>query len=67
MTNIGEKSRFLSVYANLSLDLRKEIILIIEEGEEEKPITWNVAFNEISNETKLGKKILKKIIELELI
>jgi len=57
------KDRFLKVYANLSLDLRKEIILIIED----KPITWNVAYDEIEAETELGIKILEKIIEMELI
>ena len=67
MVRFEGKNRFLSVYSNLSLDLRKEIILIIEEDKEEKPITWNVAYNEIFNETKLGEKILKKIIALELI
>ncbi len=58
-----EKSRFLKVYANLSIDLRREIITLIED----KPITWNVAYEEIEKETKLGKEILKKILELELI
>lgn len=58
-----EKSRFLKVYANLSFDLRREIIALVQG----KPITWNVAYEEIENETKLGKEILQKIVELELI
>ena len=58
-----EKDRFLRVFSNLSIDLRKEIILVIDD----QPITWNVAYEEIKNETKLGKRILKKLIELELI
>ena len=57
------KDQFLKVYSNLSLDLRREII-VLAEG---KPITWNVAYEEIEEETKLGEKILKKILELELI
>ncbi len=57
------KARFLKVYANLSLDLRKEIVALVDG----KPITWNVAYEEIENETKLGKEILQKLIELELI
>jgi hypothetical protein len=58
-----EKDRFLKVFSNLSIDLRKEIILVIDN----QPITWNVAYQEIMNETELGDKILKKLIELELI
>ena len=58
-----EKDKFLKVFSNLSIDLRKEIILVIND----QPITWNVAYQEIMNETKLGEKILKKLIELELI
>ena len=57
------KDRFLNVYSNLSIDIRKEIIVIVDD----KPITWNVAYEEIKNKTELGKKILDKLIELELI
>ncbi len=65
INTLGMKGRedFFKVYSNLSLDLRKEIILVIDK----KPITWNVAFEEIHAETKLGDKILEKLIELELI
>ena len=58
-----EKYKFLKVFSNLPLDMRREIILVIDE----QPITWNVAYDEIKNETKLGKKILEKLIKLELI
>ncbi len=57
------KDKFIKIYSNLPIDLRREIILIIDD----KPITWDVAFEEIEKETKMGKIILKKIIELELI
>lgn len=57
------KDRFLKVFSNLSMDLRKEIIAVVDE----QPITWNVAYQEINKETDLGKKILQKLIELELI
>lgn len=60
---MGKKEEFFKIYANLSLDLRKEIILVIDK----KPITWNVAFQEIDQGTKLGDTILKKLAELELI
>jgi len=58
-----EKDRFLRVFSNLPIDMRKEIILVIDE----QPITWNVAFQEIGNETALGKRIIEKLLELELI
>lgn len=60
---MNEKDRFLKVFSNLSIDLRREIILVIDD----QPITWNVAYEEIDKETELGKRILKKLIELELI
>lgn len=61
------KATFFKVYSNLPLDLRKEIILTIKDEAGYKPITWNVAFNEIQNDTKIGKEILKKIVDFGLI
>ena len=57
------KDKFIKVYSNLSIDVRSEIILVIDD----KPITWNVAYQEIINDTGLGKKILSHLIKLELI
>lgn len=58
------KDRFLKVYANLPLNLRNEVVLVvIETG----PVTWNVAYVEINNETKLGELIIEKLIELKII
>jgi hypothetical protein len=57
------KDDFLRVYANLPIDVRKEIILVVDN----QPITWNVAFEEINNDTKTGSVILKKLIEMEFI
>lgn len=59
--NLREK--FLRAYANLPLNARKEIILVLEEG----PITWAVAYFEVKNKTEKGEKILKKLDELNLI
>ncbi len=58
------KDSFLKVYANLPINLRNEVILVLPD---KGPITWNVAFLEISNETELGKMILKKLMELKII
>ena len=60
---MGETDRFFKVYSNLPLNIRKEVILLIEG----KPITWNVAYNEINNNTNLGNIILQKLIDLGVI
>lgn len=57
------KERFLKIYSNMPLNLRDDIVLVFEG----KPITWNVAYLEIKNNTNLGQKILKELKELDLI
>ncbi|VVB61404.1 Uncharacterised protein [uncultured archaeon] len=57
------RERFLKIYANIPLNLRKEIILVLDN----EPITWNVAYVEVFNKTDKSKKILKKLEELNLI
>jgi hypothetical protein len=59
-----DKSRFLKVYANLPINLRDDIILVLDGY---GPITWNVAFIEINNNTKLGEIILEKLISLKIV
>ena len=58
------KDSFLKVYSNLPINLRNEVILVLSD---KGPITWNVAFLEINNETELGKIILNKLMELKII
>ena len=57
------RERFLKIYANLPLTLRKEIILVLDK----EPITWNVAYIEIFNKTSKAIQILKKLEELKII
>ena len=57
------KAKFLKVYANLPEPERYQVIVIIEG----KTYSWNVAYNEITNDTELGKKILRKMEALEVI
>ena len=57
------KERFFKVYANIPINLRKEVILVIDE----KPISWDVAYLEIKGNTVIGQKILKKLSELKII
>ena len=60
------KDIFFRHYANLPLPVRKEVVLDlgIEKG---GPITWEIAYREISGETKLGVEILQKLIDLKFI
>lgn len=55
--------RFMKVYSNLPLKVRDEIILVIDD----KPITWNVAYNEIKHNTKIGEMIINKLVEMGVI
>jgi len=61
---MANKERFLRIYANLPVNLRNEIILVLPNV---GSITWNVAYLEISNDTKLGKEILEKLSNLKII
>lgn len=67
MLNINLKymsrDAFFKTYSNLLDDVRKEIIVIIDN----KTYSWDVAFIEIEKDTELGKRILKKLEEMELI
>ena len=60
---MANKERFFKVYANLPLNLREEVILVIKK----EPISWRVAYLEINNDTKLGKEILEKLKALKFI
>jgi len=65
-----KKARFLQVYQNLPLNERRNTIIIIEDRKqkpEKKPISWDIAYVEIDQETEIGEKILNKLIKLELI
>lgn len=57
------QSQFMKVFADLPIPLRREIIAVIEG----QPITWNVAYTEINNKTKLGDKILDQLKRLKII
>ncbi len=54
---------FLKIYADIPLSLRKEIILILDK----EPLTWNVAYVEVVNNTVKSKQILKKLREMKII
>lgn len=57
------QSQFMKVFADLPIPLRREIIAVVDG----QPITWNVAYTEISSKTKLGDKILDQLKRLKII
>lgn len=61
---MSDKERFFKIYANLPVNLRNEIIAVLPDV---GPLTWNVAYLEISSETKLGKEIVEKLKALQII
>lgn len=61
---MDRKQKFLKVYSNLPLGLRREIILVLEG---KGPITWEVAYIEVENDTLLAKTILEKLERLGII
>lgn len=67
-----DKMRFMKVYQNLPLNERKNTILVLEETKDKDkikkdPISWDIAYIEIDQETKVGETILNKLIKLNLI
>jgi hypothetical protein len=59
------KDKFFKFYANLPIAIRREVVLDL--GGESGPITWEVAYREIKEDSNLGKKILEKLFELGFI
>ena len=57
------KAQFTKSYDNLLADERSLVIVIIED----RPYSWNRAFDEIKAETELGKKILLRLKELGIL
>lgn len=60
---MDRKIQFLKIYANLPLNQRSEIIVVID-GEE---LTWNSAKIEVVNETDKGREILDKLVILGIL
>lgn len=58
-----DASKFFHIYSNLPFKVREETIAVID-GE---PISWNVAHQEISNNTEKGREIFKKLVELKIV
>lgn len=57
------KDRFYRIYNNLPLNLREEVVLVLND----EPITWRVARLEIDRDTMLSKVILEKLAALQIV
>jgi len=60
----GNKEKFIKIYSNVPIGVRQEIVLVLDGN---KPITWDVAYNEVSSDTPLSDIILDKLKKLEII
>lgn len=60
---MNSKDKFYKVFANLPLNLREEVVAVIDN----EPVSWRVAKLEIDNDTALGKRILEKLEALKII
>jgi len=56
-------SRFLKVYSNLPTVIKDQIVVVIDDS----PMTWNAVYLELQQESELGKRILEKLIKMEVI
>jgi hypothetical protein len=56
--------KFFRVYANLPVGVRDQVVIVMPEV---GPMSWNAAYVEVSNSTKLGDSIVEKLIELKII
>ena len=57
--NNEKRAKFLRIYANIPEDLRNDIIALVDD----KTYTWNTAYLEIKDDTSLGEKLLKTLME----
>lgn len=58
-----KKTKFYQSYANLPLELRSEICIVIDN----EPITWNIAKLEIDGNTTKGMQIIQKLFDLSIL
>ncbi len=67
------KEKFLKTYANIPLNLRDEIILVLEKEikttntKMNDSITWRVAYLEVYQDTAMGEIILNELKGLDII
>ena len=57
------QEEFFKIYSSLPMEERDKVVVVIER----EPVSWNLAYQEIKNNTKNGQKILKMLKALEII
>ena len=57
----NKKERFYKIYNNLPLNIREEVVIVIDN----EPITWKIARLEIDGGTHLSDVILEKLEALQ--
>jgi len=58
------RERFLKTYANTPINLRGEIILVLDKW---GPVSWNAAYIEVDKKSEISETILKELAALNLI
>ena len=61
--NMEGQEEFFKIYSSLPMEERDKVVVVIER----EPVSWNLAYQEIKNNTKNGQKILKMLKALEII
>ena len=62
--NIEEfRSRFLKIYSSIPLNLRDEIVAIVDN----EPVSWAATYIEVKGKTEKGNKILELMERLKLL
>lgn len=61
--NEEKREKFLKIYYNLPLMVREEPIYDLDG----KPLSWNAAYVEVKDKTRVGEMILNKLSELKII
>jgi len=59
-----DKIKFTKIFAGLPEKIKSEDIIVVID---ENPYTWSAAYFEINNDSEIGKRILKKLKDLEII
>ncbi len=56
-------TRFQQIYANLPLNQRKEIVVVLED----EPLTWNAVKIEVDSPSEKSKQILEQLVRLKIL
>ncbi len=58
------RENFLKTYANTPINLRGDIILVLDKL---GPVSWNAAYIEVEQKSEISETILKELKALDLI